>query len=62
MNSEFLVVVLALVLALAMAIKPEMFIINPKHKSWRFERGIRYIGMSVSIVFLVWIIATLLRR
>ena len=62
MNREFWVVVLALVLSMAMAIKPEMFIVNPKHKSWRFERGIRYIGMSVSIVFLVWIIATLLHH
>ena len=62
MNSEFWVVVLALVLALAMAIKPELFILNPKHKSWRLERGIRYIGMSVSIVFAIWIVITLLHR
>ena len=62
MNSQIVVVLLALVVALLMAIKPELFIINPDHRTPRFLHNIKYVGMSVSIVFLVWIAVTLLRR
>ena len=54
MNSQPVVVVIALIIALLMAIKPEMFIINPAHRTPSFTRAIKYIGMAVSIVFLVW--------
>ena len=62
MNSQIVVVLLALVVALLMAIKPELFVINPDHRTPRFLHNIKYVGMSVSIVFLVWIAVTLLRR
>ncbi len=62
MNSQMIVVFLALGIALLMAIKPELFIINPDHRTPRFLHNIKYVGMSVSIVFLVWIAVTLLRR
>ena len=55
MNSQPVVVVIALIIALLMAIKPEMFVINPAHRTPKFIRSIKYIGMAVSIVFLVWI-------
>ena len=62
MNSQIVVVLLALVVALLMAIKPELFVINPDHRTPRFLHNIKYVGMSVSIVFLIWIAVTLLRR
>ena len=55
MNSQPVVVVIALIIALLMAIKPEMFIFNPAHRTPGFTRSIKYIGMAVSIVFLVWL-------
>ena len=60
MNSQIVVVLLALVVALLMAIKPELFVINPDHRTPRFLHNIKYVGMSVSIVFLIWIAVTLL--
>ena len=60
MNSQIVVVLLALVVALMMAIKPELFVINPDHRTPRFLHNIKYVGMSVSIVFLIWIAVTLL--
>ena len=62
MNSQIVVVLLALVVALLMAIKPDLFVINPDHRTPRFLHNIKYVGMSVSIVFLVWIAVTLIRR
>ncbi len=56
MKSQFLVILIALAVALVMAIKPEMFIPNPKHRTPSFIRGIKYIGMSVSLVFIIWLI------
>ena len=35
MNSQIVVVLLALVVALLMAIKPELFVINPDHRTPR---------------------------
>ncbi len=61
MNSQILVVVAALVIALTMAIKPEMCIPNPKHRTPSFIHGIKYIGMSVAIVLAIWLAATILR-
>ena len=60
MNAQIVVVLLALVVALLMAIKPELFVINPDHRTPRFLHNIKYVGMSVSIVFLIWIAVTLL--
>ena len=62
MNSQIIVVLLALVIALLMAIKPDLFVINPDHRTPRFLHNIKYVGMSVSLVFLVWIAVTLIRR
>ena len=61
MDNQFWIVVFAFVLALGMAIRPTFFIPNPKHRTWRLERGIRYIGMAAGIMFAIWIIHTLLR-
>jgi len=50
--SEIVIVIVAIVVALLMAIKPEMFILNEEHRSPKLVRGIKYIGVSVSIVLL----------
>ena len=60
MNSPW-IVVLALVIAVFMGTKPEMCIPNPKHRTPTFIRAIKYIGLSVSIVILVWIGIVFLR-
>ncbi len=60
MNSELWVVIAAIVVALLMAIKPEMFILNPDHRSFRMVRAIKRIGMSVAIVLLLWLSLTLI--
>ena len=59
MKSQILVVLLALVIALLMAFKPEMFIPNPNHRTPTLVHSFKYIGMSVSLVFLIWLIITL---
>lgn len=61
MDSQYLVIIFAIVLALAMALKPDWFIPNPKHRSKGMVRIIRYIGMSVAIVLVAWFAATLIR-
>ncbi len=61
MDSQIWIVILALVIALIMAIKPEMCIPNPKHRTPSFIHGIKYIGISVSIVLLLWLGINLLR-
>ena len=61
MNHQTWVVVLAAAIALIMAIKPEMCIPNPKHRTKTFIHGIKYIGMSVAIVLLIWLAANALR-
>lgn len=60
MNSELWIIFLALAVALLMAIKPEMFILNPAHRTPGFTRSLKYIGMSVSLVFLIWLAITFL--
>ena len=60
MDSQLWVVIAAIVIALLMAVKPEMFILNPDHRSFRMVRGIKRIGMSVAIVLLLWLALTLL--
>ena len=61
MNHQTWVVVLAAVIALIMASTPEMCIPNPKHRTKTFIHGIKYIGMSVAIVLLIWLAANALR-
>ena len=56
MNSQLLIVFVALAIALLMAFKPEMFVLNPDHRTPRLVRSIKYIGLSVSIVFIIWLI------
>ena len=60
MDSQLWVVIAAIVVALLMAIKPEMFIPNPDHRGFRMVRGIKRIGTSVAIVLLLWLALTLL--
>jgi hypothetical protein len=60
MDSQLWIVIAAIVLALIMAVKPEMFIINPDHRSFRMVRAVKLIGMSVSIMLLVWIVVSLI--
>ena len=62
MNSQLIVILLALAIALLMAFKPEMFVPNPDHRTPRFVRGLKYVGMSVSIVLLIGTVLTLLNR
>ena len=50
--SEIIVVIVAFIAAIIMAIKPEMFVINPEHRTPKFVRSIKFIGMSVAIVLL----------
>ena len=58
--SELLVVFVAIVIALLMAIKPEMFVLNEKRRTPRFIKAIKSIGMSVCIVLLALLAATYL--
>ena len=58
--SELVVVLIAIALSLLMAIKPEMFVLNEKHRSPSFLRSIKYIGISVSIVLLAMFAANYL--
>ena len=62
MNSQFWIIIVALVVALIMAIKPEMFILNPDHRTKTFTRSIKYVGMSVSFVLIIWSFITLMHR
>ena len=55
--SEIVVVLVAIVIALMMAVKPEMFILNESHRSPRLIRSIKYIGISVCIVLLAMFLA-----
>lgn len=55
--SEIIVVVVAFVVAFVMAFKPEMFVINPEHRTPKFVRSIKYIGISVCIVLSAMFIA-----
>ena len=56
--SEIIVIVVAFIAAIVMAIKPEMFVINPEHRTPKFVRAIKYIGISVCIVLSAMFIAT----
>lgn len=58
--SELLVVFVAIALALLMAIKPEMFVLNEKRRTPRFIKAIKNIGISVCIVLLAMLAATYL--
>ena len=55
--SEIIVVVVAFVAAFLMAFKPEMFVIHPEHRTPKFVRSIKYIGISVCIVLSAMFIA-----
>ena len=57
MNSELFVIFAAIAIALLMAVKPEMFILNAEKRTPQFVRAIKYIGMSVAIVLLTWFLA-----
>ena len=50
--SELLVVIAAIAIAITMAIKPELFVLNSAHRSPKFVKSLRAIGISVSIVLL----------
>jgi len=50
--SEIIVVAVAIIVALIMTIKPEMFVLNEAHRTPNFLKSIRFIGMSVAIVLL----------
>ena len=50
--SEIIVVAVAIVIALIMAIKPEMFVLSEARRTPKFIKSIRAIGMSVAIVLL----------
>lgn len=50
--SEIIVVLAAIFIALLMVVKPEMFVLNEKHRTPKFVRSIKFIGMSVAIVLL----------
>ena len=50
--SEIIVVAVAIVVALIMAVKPEMFVLSEARRSPKFLQSIRFIGMSVAIVLL----------
>ena len=50
--SELIVVFAAILIAMLMAIKPEMFVLNEKRRTPKFIKAIRYIGLSVAIVLL----------
>ena len=55
--SELLVVIAAVAIALTMAIKPELFVLNSAHRSPKFVKALRSIGISVSIVLLAMMAA-----
>ena len=50
--SEIIVIIVAVIIALIMAIKPEMFVFNEARRTPKFIKSLRAIGMSVSIVLL----------
>ena len=58
--SEIVVVLVAIIIALLMAIKPEMFVLAEERRTPKFIRGIKYIGVSVSIVLLAMFALTYL--
>ena len=58
--SEIIVVLVAIVIALLMAIKPEMFILDEARRTPKFVRSIKYIGISVAIVLLAMFATTYL--
>ena len=60
MNSELFVIFAAIAIALLMAIKPEMFILNEAKRTPRFVKVIKSLGMAVAIVLLTWFLATYL--
>ncbi len=50
--SEIIVVCVAIIVAMLMAFKPEMFILDEKRRTPRLVKAFRFIGMSVAIVLL----------
>lgn len=50
--SELFVVFAAVLIAMLMVVKPEMFVLNEKRRTKNFIKAIRAIGMSVAIVLL----------
>ena len=61
MNSQYLVTLVAIMVALFMSFKPEMCIPNPKHRTPRFIAVIKSIGIAVAAVLVGWLVITLLR-
>ena len=61
MNSQYWVIILAFVIALVMALKPEMCIPNPDHRTPNFVRAIKYIGMTIALMLAIWLSVNLLR-
>lgn len=61
MDSQYWVIILAFVIALIMAIKPEMFIPNPDHRKPNFVKTVKYIGMTVALMVAIWLSVNLLR-
>ena len=61
MSSQNLVIAAAVIVALAMAFKPEMCIPNPKHRTPRFVAVIRSIGTAVVAVLIIMLLISLFR-
>ena len=58
--SEYIVVFVAIVVALIMAIKPEMFVINEARRTPGFIKALKGIGLSVCIVLVAMLIINLM--
>ena len=50
--SEIIVIIAAVIIALFMTVKPEMFVLNEARRTPKFLKSLRAIGMSVCIVLL----------
>ena len=61
MNSQYMVIAAAILVALVMAFKPEMCIPNPKHRTPRFVAVIRSIGTAVAAVLIIMLLISLFR-
>ncbi len=61
MNSQYMVIAAAILVALVMAFKPEMCIPNPRHRTPRFIAVIKSIGTAVAAVMIIWLLITLFR-
>lgn len=58
METNKLIVFIAIFLALILAVKPEFIVLNENHRIPSLMKALRYIGMSVAIVLSVWFFST----